>query len=129
LKISGIAQQNLFVWDEIENLGDLERLKLVIEFMPDEVLMNTLEAERGKGRNDYPVRAMWNSVLAGVVFEHERVETLRRELGRNSQLRLLCGFHSTQRKNLGSETAGVSASSSCVYTIFKIPDKAFGVDR
>jgi hypothetical protein len=34
-----IPQQTLFVWNEIENLGDLERLRLVIEYMPDEELM------------------------------------------------------------------------------------------
>ncbi len=38
-------QQTLFVWSEIENLGDLERLRLVIEYMPDEELMAKLERE------------------------------------------------------------------------------------
>ena len=40
-----IPQQTLFVWSEIENLGDLERLRLVIEYMPDEELMAKLERE------------------------------------------------------------------------------------
>lgn len=87
-----IAQLEFFGWEEVENLGDLERLKLVIETIPDEKLMQTLEKVRGKGRNDYPVRAMWNSVLAGVVFEHRSVNSLIRELRRNAQLRELCGF-------------------------------------
>ena len=69
-----IPQQTFFVWDEIENLGDLERLRLVLEYMPDEELMRELEKERGKGRDDYPVRAMWNSILAGVVYEHENCQ-------------------------------------------------------
>lgn len=81
--MSIIAQQTLFVWDEIENLGDLERLRVVIEYMPDEELMQKLEKQRGKGRNDYPVRAMWNSILAGVVYQHPSIESLRRELSRN----------------------------------------------
>jgi len=38
-----IPQQNLFVWSEIEELGDLERLKLVLEYMPDDELMEILE--------------------------------------------------------------------------------------
>jgi len=80
------------VWDEIENLGDLERLQLVLEYMPDEELMQILEKERGKGRDDYPVRAMWNSILAGVVYQHPSIESLRRELLRNGQLRFMCGF-------------------------------------
>ncbi len=87
-----IPQQTLFVWTDIEKLGDLERLQLVLEYMPDEELMNTLEQERGKGRDDYPIRAMWNSILAGVVFQHISVESLRRELSRNGQLRFMCGF-------------------------------------
>jgi hypothetical protein len=35
---------------------------------------------------------MWNSLLAGIVFGHASIESLRRELARNAQLRLLCGF-------------------------------------
>lgn len=91
-----IPQQTLFVWSEIEKLGDLERLRLVLEYMPDEELMLELEKERGKGRDDFPVRAMWNSILAGVVFEHKSIESLRRELSRNGQLRFMCGFKSNK---------------------------------
>jgi hypothetical protein len=54
--------------------------------------MQKLESQRGKGRDDYPVRAVWNSLLAGIVFQHESVESLRRELSRNGELRDLCGF-------------------------------------
>ena len=87
-----IAQKRLFGWEEIEDLGDLQRLQLVLEYMPDEMLMLLLEEERDRGRNEYPLRAVWNSVLAGVVYEHVSVESLRRELKRNAQLRQLCGF-------------------------------------
>lgn len=87
-----IPQKQLFGWQEIEELGDLERLRLVLEYMPDEDFMRKLEKERYKGRDDYPVRAMWNSVLAGIVFQHDNIEKLRRELGRNGQLRIMCGF-------------------------------------
>lgn len=114
-----IAQQTLFVWDEIEILGDLERLNLVIEYMPDEELMEKLERERKNGRNDYPIRAMWNSVLAGVVFQHISIESLRRELSRNGQLRQMCGFYSVSRKicrNNRKKTEIVPPA--CVYTRF-----------
>lgn len=87
-----IPQLKLFEWNEIQTLGDLDRLRLVLEYMPDEELMVALERKRGKGRDDYPIRAMWNSVLAGIVFQHESVEKLRRELARNGQLREMCGF-------------------------------------
>ena len=87
-----IAQKRLFGWEEIEELGDLKRLKLVLEHLPDERLMRVLEEERGRGRDEYPVRAVWNSVLAGVVYEHVSVGSLRRELKRNGHLRQVCGF-------------------------------------
>lgn len=87
-----IPQNRLFVWEEIEELGDLKRLRLVLEYMPDEKLMRILEKIRYKGRNDYPVRGVWNSILAGIVFQHISVESLRRELDRNGQLREMCGL-------------------------------------
>ena len=61
-----IAQRPMFGWEEIESVGDLGRLKLVLESLPDEQLMGRLEAQRGKrGRDDYPVRPMWNALIAG----------------------------------------------------------------
>lgn len=79
-----IAQQR-FQWEKIEALGDLERLQLVLEHLPDAELVRQLERRRGRGRNDYPLRAVWNSLLAGVVFQQPSIESLRRELGRNAQ--------------------------------------------
>ena len=104
LDMAIIRQQTLFNWEnDIENLGDLERLQLVIDYMPDDELINALEKDRKNGRNDYPIIAMWNAILAGVVFQHISIESLRRELSRNGQLRYMCGFGiiytSPQRKN------------------------------
>ena len=100
-----IPQVTIFAWSEIEELGDLERLKLVIEYMPDEILMQKLEDERKNGRDDYPVRAIWNTILAGVVFQHESIESLRRELSRNGQLRLMCGLYGSGDKAVPTEWA------------------------
>lgn len=90
--MASIPQRRLFSWEDVENLGELKRLKLVLEGLPDERLMRALEAQRGKGRDDYPVRAVWNSILAGIVFQHPSIESLRQELLRNAQLRQVCGF-------------------------------------
>src|SRR5690554_3906314 len=87
-----IPQKNLFGWKDVEELGDLERLVLVLESMPDEKLVKTMELDRYKGRNDYPIRAVWNSILAGLVYQHPTIASLRRELKRNAQLRQVCGF-------------------------------------
>ena len=87
-----ILQKQLFGWQEIDELGDLQRLLLVVNHLPDEKLMKKLEQERCKGRNDYPIRAVWNSILAGIIYQHPSIESLRRELLRNGQLREICGF-------------------------------------
>lgn len=107
-----VYQQNLFSWKDIDDLGDLERLLLVLENLPDEKLMCKLETERGKGRNDYPIRAIWNSILAGIVYEHISIESLIRELRRNAQLREICGFDPLK----GSD----AVPSSMAYTRFLV---------
>ena len=63
----------------IQNLEGLERLRLVIGYMPDETLMRKLKKERGLGHNDYPVRGIWNAMLAGIVYQHCSVNSLIRE--------------------------------------------------
>lgn len=92
--MASIAQKQMFGWEDLEIVGDLERLSLVLENMPDESLMAALEKHRGNGRNEFPIRPMWNSILAGIVFQHLGIESLRRELLRNGQLLALCGFDS-----------------------------------
>jgi len=82
----------LFKWQDVEARSDLERLRLVVDYLPDEALMEKLEKHRKRGRDDYPIRPVWNSVLAGIVYQHESVESLRRELLRNAELRERCGF-------------------------------------
>ena len=87
-----ITQETLFDYSEIEELGDLERLDLAMEGIEDERLMRKLEKKRKNGRDDYPVRVMWNLIIAMIVFCHKTVESFRRELSRNSQLRRKCGL-------------------------------------
>ena len=72
-------------WQEIEDLEELGRLRLVLDHLPDEPLMVDMERERGRGRDDYPVGAVWNSILARIVYQHPSIESLRRELPRNAQ--------------------------------------------
>ncbi len=46
--------------------------------LPDENIVRVLEERRGNGRDDFPVRAMWNALIAGIVFQHASVESLRK---------------------------------------------------
>ena len=87
-----VSQISLFDNKEIENLGDLERLKLAIENMPDEKIIQKLRKIRKNGRNEWQVEAMWNTFIASFVFNHRSVSALLRELSRNSQLRQICGL-------------------------------------
>ena len=91
--VATIIQQNLFTWQEVEGSSDLYRLQLALTYLPDEALVRRLEEKRGRGRDTYPVRAMWNALVAGVVLQHPTVESLLRELRRNGELRALCGFN------------------------------------
>jgi hypothetical protein len=93
-----ISQITFADYGMIEILGDLERLLLALLGMNDEALMLRLEARRGNGRNDYPVRVMWNLIIAMKVFGHRTIASFRRELSRNAQLRKICGLEDFGRK-------------------------------
>ena len=99
--MNNILQISIFDYSEIENLGDLERLKLFFENIDDEKLCKKLEDERKQGRNDYPVRTMLNLIYAMKIFGHRSVESFRRELARNSQLRIVCGLSEGKYKYCG----------------------------
>ena len=58
--MGSIAQKQIFSWKNIENIGDLERLKLVLDYTPDEKIISILEKERKNGRDKYPIEPMWN---------------------------------------------------------------------
>jgi len=88
----------LFSWDAVEPLADLKRLSMVLEHLPDAGVVAALEAKRGRGRNDFPVQAMWRALVAGVVFQHPSIAALVRELHRNSSLLTLCGFNPLPRQ-------------------------------
>ena len=65
---------------------------MVLSVLPDESLVQRLEEIRDRGRNDYPIRPTWNAVIAGIIYQHPSIESLRRELDRNGELRDVCGF-------------------------------------
>lgn len=96
--MNNISQISIFDYSKIENLGDLERIKILFENLDDEKLCESLENERKNGRNDYPVRTMLNLIYAMKIFGHRSVESFRRELSRNSQLRIVCGLNEAKFK-------------------------------
>ena len=102
----------LFSWDDVEKLPDLRRLGFVLDNLPDAELVGALEAKRGRGRDEYPVRALWRALVAGVVFGHASAASLLRELGRNPALLGECGFDALGRQAPTRRTAVRDASGS-----------------
>ena len=90
--MSTIKQSSLFSWDVVNNSPEILRLKRILDVLPDQELMKALRSERKGRRDEYPLELVWNSLLAGVVFGHESVASLIRELKRNAELRQICGF-------------------------------------
>ncbi len=104
---------------EIEILGDLERLKICLENVDDAELCNMLEEKHGKGCNDFPVRVMLNLVYAMKIFGHRSVESFRRELSRNSQLRRVCGLKDEDYLYLGKRKT-LDPKTECLLTSLKL---------
>ena len=92
------TNSTLFSWNDLDALPDMRRLELVLKYLPDQAIIKSLLENRGRGRNEYPIEAMWNALLAGIVFQHASIESLVRELGRNPALLNLCGFNPLPRQ-------------------------------
>ncbi len=60
--------------------------------MPDQALLAGLRAARGRGRDDYPVRRLWQVVLLTVLLRHHSFEDCLAELHRNPVLCRLLGL-------------------------------------
>ena len=112
--------KTIFKWQDIEAKSDLDRLRLCLENLPDERLMQRLELHRRNGRNDYPIRPMWNALFAGIVFQHCSIESLRRELSRNAELRYMCGFDPYLG---GNAVPPASAFTRFLKNLFKYTDE------
>ena len=105
-------QSVLFSWDDVERLPELRRLEFVLEQLPDADLVAALESRRGRGRGEYPVRAMWRALVAGVVFGHASSASLLRELGRNPALLSVCGFDALGRQSAPRRTLARGADGT-----------------
>ncbi len=97
--------------------GDLEKLNTVLNELPDKELIDRLYKKRGKGRNDYRIESMWRAFIAGFIFEHKTIESLRRELSRNRDLRMICGLE-TKFKQEGREIKPYAVPSSASFSRF-----------
>ena len=118
------AASMLFSWADVEPLGDLRRLHRVLRYLPDQPVIDALKARRGRGRDDYPVEAMWRALVAGVVFQHDSIASLVRELRRNPALLEVCGFAALPRQGRTVHTLKRDAPTGQARVV-SLPSPAF----
>jgi len=88
------ATKPLFAWDALEDSPTLKTIQRLLEVIPDDALLNSLQAARGKGRDDVPVRVAWGVLVLSVALRHPTIEACLGELRRNESLRKLIGIES-----------------------------------
>jgi len=82
----------LFAWDELADSLEVSTIRRTLSLVPDGKLLESLRAWRGHGRNDYPVEALWGTVLLTILLRHVTFEACLGELRRNEALRRLIGI-------------------------------------
>jgi transposase len=92
--MSYCAQGQLFSFSDFFNEDDdNHRLLHVLSALDDDELIEKLVSERKGRRNRYPVRILWQSLIAGKVYGIPTVNGLIRELKRNESLRKVVGLN------------------------------------
>ncbi len=84
----------LFAWDALEDSPTLKTIRQLLEVIPDQPLIESVQTARGKGRDDVPVRVAWGVLLLSVALRHTTIEACLGELRRNESLRKLIGIES-----------------------------------
>jgi hypothetical protein len=87
----------LFAWDALEDSPSLKSVRILLEAIPDQVLLDSLRAARGKGRDDYPVEVLWGTLVLAIALRHVSTDACIEELKRNPALRLLIHIESEDK--------------------------------
>jgi hypothetical protein len=116
----------LFAWDALEDSASLQTLREFLGTLPDEKLLDSLRQARGKGRDDYPVTALWGTFLLAIVLRHHTMDACLQELERNPALRLLVGIeaeeHVPKAHNMSrfAATLGEAAHLPLLHEVFDV---------
>lgn len=89
--------KQLFAWDCLEDSPTLKTIRQLLEVIPDDSLLASLEQARGKGRNDYSLRTLWGVLVLSIALRHPTIEACLAELRRNESLRKLIGIKSEEK--------------------------------
>jgi hypothetical protein len=90
------ATKPLFAWDTLEDSPTLKTIRQLLDVIPDQPLLDSLRAARGKGRDDVPVRVAWGVLVLSIALRHTTIEACLGELRRNESLRKLIGIESEE---------------------------------
>ena len=93
-----IPQISIFDNTEVyDNLGDLERVKLILDNIPDDKILEAIRKDKDvKGRKGIALEALMNIYWARKILQHRTMAQMLRELKRNSQLRKVCGLQNDE---------------------------------
>ena len=80
---------SLFAWNRLDDSPDLKCLRAFYAQLPDAPLLAALQQNRGRGRDDYPLRVLWFCALLQPLLRHPTMELTLAELRRNADLRRL----------------------------------------
>ncbi len=97
-----IIQSPLFDFEAFIAKEGNNRLAMVLEALPAEGLISSLEREHWTGRKGYSVRGMWSALVAGLLHQCNSLAEVVRLLERDKDTRMVCGF---SKDNLPGEDA------------------------
>jgi hypothetical protein len=86
------ATEPLFAWGALEDHPTLATIRDFLGAVPDQELIAGLQAARGRGRDDYPIRRLWQVLLLTIALRHVSVNACLAELHRNPALCRLLGM-------------------------------------
>jgi hypothetical protein len=79
--------------EKFDNLGDLERVKIIIEKVPDDEVLAKLRKDKDyRGRKGAGLEVLINIYWTQKILQHTTISEALRELRRNSQLRKIIGI-------------------------------------
>jgi transposase, IS5 family len=87
-----IIQSPLFDFEAFIAKKSNDRLAMVLEALPAEGLIATLEKEHRTGRKGYSVRGMWSALIVGLLMQAHSLTDVLRLLERDKDVRIVCGF-------------------------------------
>src|SRR5436190_7277717 len=82
----------LFAWARLDDHPELSTLKLLLESLPDQALLDGLQRARGHGRDDFPIPVLWGVFVFTIALRHASFISCLEELRRNPALYRLLGI-------------------------------------